>query len=123
MAWHFYAPFSDDEIEFIRQQIAKAKRKPGQPKQYHGWEWAWQFERIYAELLERFECYHVDGDSPPSKLEACQQVARDDFATHRERWPDYEPDERPDKAARRVWMAIQEPLAANERVRNRLNKR
>lgn len=117
--WSFRAPFDEKAERFIREWAKPLRR--GQPAAYHKWEWVRTYETLFVELLERYDCYHHDDDPPPTRLEVCQLVAVDDFERHPERW-DYDPDERPDKAARRVWGAVKPVLALNEKVLQRAAK-
>jgi len=76
----------------------------------------------YAEALAEHADNHVDGESPLGRIEICGGIALDDFAVHPDRFP-YDPAGNLDGAARLVYEAIQEPLRADERAKNRLSKR
>jgi hypothetical protein len=111
-AWNdFDTEWSDWMLRVIRQWV---KPPRGAPPSEHKWEWARSFEMLQVEMLEQHECYHVDGDLPPNKIEISLAVARDDFAKHPERWERYDPDEKPVTAARRVWDAVKPLLKLNE---------
>jgi hypothetical protein len=128
MAWHFYAPFSDEEIEFIWRQWEKRKPK-GRPPAEHKWDWVRRYYEAMAEAQEAHDNHHEDGDRPPTRLGICELMAED-------LWPD---EVNRGNAARRIWNLIR-PLVENderilrearstavylgaEEARNRLNKR
>jgi hypothetical protein len=124
LRFRFHGPYTDAEGELVEQLVdlfLKWRPRRGRPRSYHQWEWAWEFERRYAEALAEHADNHVGDESPLGRIEICGGIALDDFAAHPERFP-YDPAENLDGAARLVYEAIQEPLRANERAKNRLSK-
>jgi hypothetical protein len=108
----FDASFDDEAIDFIEKRL---KPPRGRPPAAHKWEWVRSFYALKAEYDERYECFHVDGERPPNKMDICLAVAYKDFEEHLDRWG-YDPDEFPDRAKHKVWDAIKDLLARDEIV-------
>src|SRR5262249_3290029 len=74
-----------------RIRVGTGRPKSLGPPVYH-FEWAEAFWLVEAELRERYELHHLDGDPPPTRWEVALLVASADYDDHPERWT-YSPEE------------------------------
>lgn len=93
-----------------RVRIGTGRPKGAGPPDYHH-EWAARFASLKTEMDALYVVYHVDGDPPPTNLGVALLVAEDDHAEYPDRWV-YDPRERADNAARRVWKAVKPLVSA-----------
>jgi len=108
VAWQFSAPFSDDEIAFVRQQMEKMKPK-GRPPAEHKWEWVRRYYVLMADARETHDNHHEDGDRPPTRFGICELMAED-------LWPD---ELNRGNATRRIWNLIRPLVENDERILRR----
>jgi hypothetical protein len=100
MGSRFYAPFSDDELEFIERQIEKRKPK-GRPPAEHKWEWVRRYYELMAELNNPDD---LNGERSLSKIGICGLID-------------------PRSGGRAVWNLIRPIVENDERILRRARSR